>query len=223
MKKVLFGFLTTVSLISFASAGTTTPPAMPSNVNLYAINANTQATGTVAQLYAGWRDNSYDETVFFVTIFRLAYGSSTVIASTTMNMNATGTYISVPAESANYTYYAGVQAYNQYGVSGIATSTQVYAVKKPAAPTKFALVPTKKNTGVSLKWNDKATNEGFYSLTRSRLLGGNYVFDTSFFLPANSKSYTDISVGTSTKYRYMLRVENAYGSANATNYVDVVR
>lgn len=223
MKKVLFGFLTTVSLISFASAGTTTPPTMPSNVNLYAINANTQATGTVAQLYAGWNDNSNNETVFFVTIFRLAYGISTVVASTTMNMNATGTYISVPVESANYTYYAGVQAYNQYGISRMATSTQVYAVKKPAAPTKFALVPTKKNTGVSLKWNDKATNEGFYSLTRSRLVGMNYIFDAFISLPANSKSYTDISVGTSTRYRYLLRAENAYGSANATNYVDVVR
>lgn len=199
---------------------------MPSGVGLYAINANTQATGTVAQMYAGWKDNSYDETVFFVTIFRLAYGSSTVVASTTMNMNATGTYISVPlgySNQADFTYYAGVQAYNQYGTSRMATSTQVYAVKKPAAPTKFALVPSKKNTGVSLKWNDKATNEGFYSLTRSRLLGGNYVFDTSFFLPANSKSYTDMVTATSTKYRYMLSADNAYGIGKATNYVDVTR
>lgn len=116
------------------------------------------------------------------------------------------------AASAETAYVYRVAAVNAGGASGYATATVVTPPappSPPAAPTGLTAGATSAST-VALTWTDNASNETAYVLDRSVDGGLTWVLVTSS-LPADTSSFTDSGLSSSTTYRYRVRAENAGG------------
>ncbi len=79
----------------------------------------------------------------------------------------------------------------------------------PATPT--GLIATAISTSqINLAWNDKATNENNYIVSRSTVSGGPYTDIAT--LPANASSYTNVGLIVDTTYYYVVRATNFLGA-----------
>ena len=199
----------------FTQSGTIpSPPAAPSN--LVATSAGTSSINLT------WTDNSTNETSF-------------VLMQSSTSGGIFNKLITIPANTTSYTdvglgssatYYYKIQATNAGGNSSwsneASAKTDTPPATIPAAPSN--LIATATGTSViNLTWTDNATNETSFVLQRSLSSGSG--FATIATLAANTTSYSNTGLNSSTTYYYKVQAANSIGSsawsnvANATTAV----
>ncbi len=192
-----------------ASATTTSssapPPAAPSN--LVATAAGTSA------INLSWTDNAANETGFVLERSLSAGSGFTSVATLPANTTA----YSDSGLSSSTTYYYRVQASNVAGNSAwsnVASATTTSSATPPAAPSN--LVATAAGaSAINLSWTDNAANETGFVLERSLSAGSG--FTTVATLPANTTTYSDSGLSSSTTYYYRVRASNVAGNSAWSN------
>jgi titin len=135
--------------------------------------------------------------------------------------------ITIPANTTSYTdaglgssatYYYKIQATNAGGNSTwsneASAKTDTPPATLPAAPSN--LVATANGASViNLTWIDNATNETSYILQRSLTSGSG--FTTIVTLAANTTSYSNSGLNSSTTYYYRVQASNSNGSSTWSN------
>jgi hypothetical protein len=199
----------------FTQAGTIpSPPAAPSN--LVAISAGTTS------IKLTWTDNSTNETSF-------------VLMQSSTSGGIFNKLITIPANTTSYTdvglgssatYYYKIQATNAGGNSTwsneASAKTDTPPVTLPAAPSNLIATATGASV-INLTWTDNATNETSYILQRSLTSGSG--FTNIATLAANTISYSNTGLNSSTTYYFRVQALNSTGSsawsniANATTTV----
>lgn len=91
------------------------------------------------------------------------------------------------------------------------------AALPPASPSGLAVSGSTYNS-VSLGWLDNSTNETGFTVERSP---DGVTFTQIASLGAGSRSFTDVSVGASSRYYYRVRAYNSYGASGYSNTVNV--
>ena len=82
----------------------------------------------------------------------------------------------------------------------------------PAAPIEFG-ADAPSNSQVNLSWSDVSSNESGFEIERSTSgIGGSYSLLTT--RPANSTSYSDAGLASSTEYCYRIRAVNGWGASS---------
>ena len=199
----------------FSQSGTIpSPPATPSN--LVATPAGTSSINLT------WADNSTNEASF-------------VLMQSSTSGGIFNKLITIPANTTSYTdvglgssatYYYKIQATNAGGNSSwsneASAKTNTPPATIPAAPSN--LIANSTGTSViNLAWTDNAANETSYVLQRSLSAGSGYT--TIATLAANTTSYSNTGLTSSTTYYYKVLAANSGGNsawsnvANATTAV----
>jgi hypothetical protein len=191
----------------FTQSGTIpSPPAAPSN--LVATPAGTSSINLT------WADNSTNETGF-------------VLMQSSTSGGIFNKLITIPANTTSYTdvglgssatYYYKIQATNAGGNSiwsnEASAKTNTPPATVPAAPSN--LIATATGTSViNLTWADNATDETSYVLQRSLSSGSG--FATIATLAANTTSYSNTGLSSSTTYYYKVQALNSTGSSSWSN------
>lgn len=182
-----------------ASATTQTPPpGVPT--------AFTATAVSTTEIDLAWSDNS-NQLGFYIE--RSPDDSTwTQIASTT------STSYQNTGLTSSTTYYYRIRAYNAGGDSGYANAVSATTLTPiPTAPT--TLVATAAGTTqINLSWTDNSTNESGFYIERSPN-NTNWTQITS--VPANTTSYSDTNLSSSTLYYYRVRAYNTGGDSAYTN------
>lgn len=195
------------------------PPAAPSNL--------AATPGSESSISLSWADNSDNESAFSI---ERSSGGSAFSEVASVSSGTTSHIDNGLSASTAYTYR--VRASNNVGFSGYsnqAAATTNDPPPPPTAPSNLAATATS-DTAISLTWSDTSGNEDGFLVDRS--------LDTLTWeegiasLAANSTSYADSGLNSSTTYFYKVRAYNAQGSsasntASATtdsppSYVDAV-
>ncbi|EEF61713.1 fibronectin type III domain-containing protein [Pedosphaera parvula] len=178
------------------------PPAAPGGLAATAVSSS--------QINLTWTDNSTNENNFVLGCSITAGGPYTDIATLSANVAS----YNDAGRAANTTYYYVVRASNANGAStnsnqASATTPQVL----PAAPSGL-LATAVSSSQINLSWSDNSTNESNFIVARSTTSGGSYTDIAT--LGANSTSYSDAGISSSTTYYYVVRASNTAGaSANS--------
>ncbi len=191
----------------FTQSGTIpSPPAAPSK--LVATSAGTSSINLT------WTDNSTNETSF-------------VLMQSSTSGGIFNKLITIPANTTSYTdvglgssatYYYKIQATNAGGNSTwsneASATTNTPPATVPAAPSN--LVATASGaTVINLSWIDNASNETSYILQRSLTSGSG--FTNIVTLAANTTTYSNTGLNSSTTYYYRVQALNSTGSSTWSN------
>jgi hypothetical protein len=182
------------------------PPAAPSN--LAATPAGTSSISLT------WADNSTNETSFVL----MQSSSSGGIFNKLITLPANSTSYTDVGLGSSATYYYKIQATNAGGNSTwsneASAKTDTPPATIPAAPSN--LITTATGTSViNLTWTDNATNETSYVLQRSLSSGSGFV--TIATLTANTTSYSNTGLNSSTTYYFKVQAVNSAGSSAWSN------
>jgi hypothetical protein len=182
-----------------ANATTLTPiAAVPTN--LVATPASTSAINLT------WTDNS-NQTGFYIE--RSPDNSTwTQIGSTT------STSYQDTGLSSTTTYYYRVSAYNAGGNSAYTTATSATTLTPiPTAPSTLVATAAS-TTQVTLTWVDNSSNETGFYIERSP---DDSTWTQITSVAANTTTYNDTGLSSSTAYYYRVRAYNAGGDSAYTN------
>jgi fibronectin type 3 domain-containing protein len=148
-----------------------------------------------------WRDNSYNETAFAVwrAVGSGDFSQIAALAANTTSYEDT----SVTAET---TYRYQVRASNNVGASSWAGPVLAIPTTRPLAAPSGLRASVISSTQIQLNWTDNSTNETAFEIWR-KPAGGSYSFLS--YMPANSSSFLDGSVGAGGTYTYAIRAINA--------------
>ncbi len=191
----------------FTQSGTIpSPPAAPSN--LVATPAGTSSINLT------WADNSTNETGF-------------VLMQSSTSGGIFNKLITIPANTKSYTdvglgssatYYYKIQATNAGGNSSwsneASAKTDTPPATIPAAPSNLIATATGASV-INLSWTDNTTNETSYVLQRSLSSGSG--FATIATLAANTTSFSNTGLNSSTTYYYRVQAVNSIGSSAWSN------
>jgi fibronectin type 3 domain-containing protein/pimeloyl-ACP methyl ester carboxylesterase len=188
-----------------------TPPNKPSNVSAVAEDQQS--------IKISWKDNSSDETGFELYRSTSNEGPFTFVAAAEANatsftdtdlLPSTTYYYKVLAVSA-----AGESEFADTGADGKwANATTLPASDEPVPASPGNLTASREgDTAIQLNWTDNADDEENIELFRNGSL--------LISLPANTTSYLDEEVNTSTAYTYAVRAVNSYGASPFSNEVTV--
>jgi GH25 family lysozyme M1 (1,4-beta-N-acetylmuramidase) len=185
-----------------AQASATTPLAAPA-----APSGLTATAASSSQINLSWTDNSSTESGFIVARSTVSGGPYTDV----LTLGANVTSASNTGLSASTTYYYVVRAYNATGSS--ANTAQASATTLAAVPTApSGLTATAfSSSQINLAWTDNSSTEANFIVARSTTVGGPYTDLPA--LAANTTSYGDTGLATSTTYYYVVRASNASGSS----------
>lgn len=184
-----------------ASAVTQAAPVAPSNLLATAVSSS--------QINLTWTDNAVNETGF--KLERSTDGVN-FTQSNTLSKNAIKSSVTGLAPSATYQFR--LRAYdgpNHSAYSNVASATTTAA---PAAPSNLTATAVSSNR-INLTWTDHATNEGGFKLERST---NGVNFSQVASLAANTTSYANTGLASSTAYHYRVR---AYEGPNYSAFSNV--
>jgi len=155
-----------------------------------------------------WIDNSNTETSF--TIERSVNNGSTYVVVANYPMDATS-YVDVDVIPETIYFYR-VKAANAQGESGYSNELEeIVPIALPAKASNFTATAISA-TEIMLAWDDNATDETGYKISRSLEDENNFVEIMS--LTANSVTYTDSGLATNTKYVYHIVAVNSAGDSD---------
>ena len=182
-----------------SSATTQTPaPGVPT--------AFTATTVSTTEIDLAWTDNS-NQTGFFVE-------RSPDNATWTQIASTTSTRYKNTGLSSATTYYYRFRAYTAGGDS-VYTSVANATTQTPIPTAPSTLVATASGTTqISLTWADNSNNETGFYIERSP---DNSTWTQITSVTANTTSYTDTGLSSSTIYYYRVRAFNAGGDSAYTN------
>lgn len=186
-----------------AQFGATSAPAAPGNLTATAVSQS--------QINLTWTDNSNNEANFVVAVGTSPSGPFTDIAI----LNANTTSYSSTGLSPSTTYYHVVRATNAAGSSAnsnAAGATTHSAV--PAAPGNLTATAVSKSQ-INLTWTDNSSNESNMVVARSTTAGGPYTVIAT--LGANTTSYSSTGLSANTRYYYVVRASNSFGTSADSN------
>jgi len=182
-----------------AIATTGVIPVAPSN-----LAAETVST---SQINLTWTDNSNNETGFRIER-KVSGGSYSQIATVGANVK---TY-SDKNLSSNTTYFYRVRAYNSIGNSTYSNEVSA-GTGVPAAPTQLTAAAASSDK-IVLTWSDNSNNETGFKIER-RQGGGSFVQIAT--VGANTRTYPDTNLSSSTTYHYRVRSYNSAGNSGYSN------
>lgn len=182
------------------------PPSAPANLSAVAIS------GTQVQLT--WMDTSSNESGFIIE----RSGNGVDFAQIdTVNANLTGYTDNNVAPATQYSYR--LIAFNSGGNSAPSeTVTVMTPQSSPVAPANLTARGVS-TTRIDLSWEDRSTNEERFIILRKS--GKKWV--TVAQLPSSAgtgpMTYSDVNLSANTSYTYVVRAENAAGSASSNTAV----
>ena len=178
----------------------------PSNIQLVSSSSNS--------VNLKWTDNSSNESG--MELQRLS-SSGNVLKSISLAAN-TSQYTDNGLNS-NTTYKYRVRAINGVVFSDFSNIISVTTGQTaPAAPGNLTVVSANGNS-VSLSWKDNSSNESGFEIQR---LNSSGTLEKSVSIGANSTSYTDNGLQSSTTYSYRVRAINTAGNSSFSNTVSAV-
>jgi len=144
------------------------------------------------------------------------------IAGSTMSqmgvckVNSDGTSAWAATTSSGYPVWLDFGTDNSVFVVGGTTARfiQTSSVPSPAAPTNLSATAAGASI-INIAWKDNATNETSFSLQRSLSAGSGFV--TIATLSANTTSYSNSGLNSSTTYYYRIQAINSTGSSEWSN------
>ncbi|HAG11515.1 MAG TPA: hypothetical protein DCK76_09080 [Desulfotomaculum sp.] len=169
-----------------------------------------------SQINLTWTDNASNESGFIIErkTGNDAYNRINIVPENSTIFADTGL-------AANTTYKYRVKAYNNTVGSFVYSdySNEVNATTndtKPAAPSSLS-ASVQSSTSIKLTWTDNSGNETGFKIER-KLSGGSY--SQLKTVSANTTSYTDTGLSSSTKYYYKVRAYNDAGDSDYSNEVN---
>jgi len=154
---------------------------------------------------------------------RLDASNAAYIAGSTMSsmgvckVNSDGTSAWAATTSSGYPVWFEFGTDNSIYIVGGTTArfTQSGTIPSPpAAPSNLVATPAG-TSSINLTWADNSTNETGFVLMQSSSSGG--IFNKLITIPANTKSYTDVGLGSSATYYYKIQATNAGGNSSWSN------
>ncbi|MDO9535639.1 MAG: fibronectin type III domain-containing protein [Bacillota bacterium] len=164
-------------------------------------------TVSTSQINLTWTDNSNNETGFRIER-KISGGSYSQIAVVGANVKA----YSDKNLSTNTTYYYRVRAYNSIGNSTYSNEASA-GTGVPAAPTQLTASAASSDK-IVLTWANNSNNETGFKIERKQG-GGNYVQIAT--VGANTRTYPDTNLSSSTTYYYRVRSYNSAGNSGYSN------
>ncbi len=149
-----------------------------------------------------WRDNSDNESAFYVT--RHSKTETKIVAILPANSTSFRDDKVKPGEE----YWYEVEAVNEFGKSNPVSSQKIIITKinPPAAPSDFK-AKISSDDSILLSWKDNSDNEAAFVITRRNPDGS---FEKIATLPANTTSYLDKNL-TKGIYQYDIAAMNSAG------------
>jgi transcriptional regulator CtsR len=182
-----------------------TAPAAPFSLTATVVSSS--------QVNLSWRDNSTNESGFYVERKTGVYGAWAPIATVSANViNYSNTGL-----LAGVTYFYRVLAYNTSGRS--APSNEAYATTAglvPIAPSSLAATAAS-STQINLMWRDNSTNEAGFYIERKTGISGAWA--TIVSLGANVTTYSNTGLMAGAGYFYRVRAYNGSGASFYSNEV----
>jgi hypothetical protein len=173
---------------------TITKPSAPANL--------VASSASSSQVNLTWTDASSNEEGF-----ELERSTDNVTWANLISVGANAVLFSATSLVANTKYYFRIRARNSGGVSDWSNvaeaTTQSLVAAKPATPTNLRLKATTANQ-ISIEWEDRATDETSYEVSRSADSTGKWEIIKSD-LPVNTKEFADKPVRSGRKYFYRIR------------------
>jgi len=143
--------------------------------------------------------------------------ASIMTAMAVCKVNSEGTSAWTATLSGGYAYALDFGTDNSVYVAGGTTaklSQSGGGVTLPAAPSGLTATATG-TTSIGLSWTDNSTNETSFILQRSLASGSGYTSVAT--LPANTVSYSNTGLNSSTTYFYRIQAVNSSGSSGWSN------
>jgi titin len=166
-------------------------------------------TVSSSQINLTWTDNAVNETGF-----KLERSTDGVNFTQSNTLSKNAVKFSVTGLLASTTYHFRLRAYegpNHSPYSNIPSATTTPA---PAAPSNLTATAVSSNR-INLTWTDNPTNEGGFKLERST---NGVNFSQIVSLAANTNSYANTGLTSSTTYHYRIR---AYEGPNYSAFANV--
>ncbi|WP_428655570.1 fibronectin type III domain-containing protein [Runella sp.] len=196
---------------NIADATTQAPPIVipqaPGSLSASAASSN--------QINLVWSDNSNNETGFELerSTDGINFGKIQDVAANTTTFSNIGL-------NASTKYYYRIRSKNTAGNSAYSNTadatTQAPPVTIPQPPTLLAATAISAGQ-INLSWSDNANDETGFELERS-VDGIN--FTKIIDLGANTTSYSNTGLSSSTKYYYHVRAKNSAGNSAYSNIAD---
>jgi hypothetical protein len=191
------------NLGAFQQGAPATAPAAPSGLAATAIDP--------LSIQLNWTDNSNNETSFLIE-----RSSDNISFSQIASVSANVTGYTDGSLTSGHTYYYRVRAANAVGNSSYTNTASAIGPQAPTAPAApSTLTAAAVGFGqINLAWSDNSTNETSFLLERS-LDGVSFTQIAS--LPANTTTYSDNTLNSSTTYSYRIRAANSAGNSAYSN------
>lgn len=181
---------------------------LPAATSGLKVSATTKTTVTLV-----WTDNSSNETGFKIER-KTGTGSFAQVGTVSANLT---TYINTGLkDETEYTYR--IRAYNTYGDSAYSGEVNVTTGDPPVAPSGLKVVEMTKNS-VKISWTDNSDNETGFKIERKT---GSGSFTQVGTTSANTVTYSNTGLSTSTTYTYRVRAYNGSGDSAFSSEISVV-
>jgi titin len=185
--------------LSGTSQGTTMTPVVAPSAPASVVFSNISSSS----LSVSWSDVASNETGY--RVYRSTDG---INYSKVADLNANSSSFADSGLSSGTTYYYKIAAWNSAGET-TASSSQKTAMTAPAAPASIT-ISNVSTMGLTITWNDVASNESGYRVYRSTD-GSSYTKVAE--LAANSSSFSDSGLSAETTYFYKIAAWNSAGEA----------
>ena len=175
---------------------------------------------SISQINLTWNDTSINEEGFDLerSVDNTNWGNL-------MNMNANTTTYAVTGLNASTKYFFRLRAKNGGGTSDWSNvadaTTQTPPPPKPLTPANLRLKATTTINQISIEWDDLATDETAYEVSRSTGPNANWEV-LKGDLAANTKDYTDKPVRSGQAYFYRVRAARNTDFSAYSNVLETV-
>jgi len=187
--------------------GSNPPPASPGNPNASAVAYN--------RIDVSWTDNSDNETSFVIERSLAGGGSGFSVAGAVAANTTSFIDTSVDPET---TYFYRINASNVTADSAptaeVSATTPAEPMTPPLAPGGLSAVATAVDQ-IDLSWTDNSDRETGFVIERSTT-GGGSGFAEIHVTAADTTTYSDQGLDSSTTYFYRVKARNAYGDSSPT-------